>query len=193
MNQIASRRPSDDEFSSAYHGQLIHQVEGDCVLRVLHRQMFWLCELASHLSTEQIDRLHPPYGWTIRQVIEHCVDAERVFGYRMLRIAAGDTTALPGWNENEYADSRFGLGPFAGLVTELGQLRQANLNLLRRMVPRAWDRAAEVDGGMISVRAIAWVSAGHLQHHLRIVEKRCGTAVEAAIGTHPEGANSCAR
>ncbi len=174
MNRIASRRPSDDEWTSDYHGQLIRQVEGECILTILDRQMFWLCELASHLSTEQIDKIHPPYGWTVRQVMEHCADAERVFGYRMLRIAAGDTTSLPGWNENDYANSRFGLGTFAGLVTELGHLRQANLNLLRRIVPPAWDRAAEVDGGRITVRAIAWVAAGHLGHHLRIIEQRCG-------------------
>lgn len=174
MNRIASRRPHGDEYSSDYQRQLISQVEGECVLKVLDRQMFWLCELASHLSTEQIDKIHPPYGWTIRQVIEHCTDAERVFGYRMLRLAAGDTTSLPGWNENDYANAHFGLGTFSGLVTELGQLRQANVNLLRRIIPRAWDGAANVDGGRITVRAIAWVSAGHLQHHLRIVEKRCG-------------------
>lgn len=173
MNRIASRRPSDDQWTSEYHGHLIRQVEGECILTILDRQMFWLCELASHLSTEQIDKVHPPYGWTVRQVFEHCADAERVFGYRMLRIAAGDTTSLPGWNENDYADSRFGLGTFSGLVSELGYLRQANLNLLRRIVPRAWDRAAEVDGARITVRAIAWVAAGHLQHHLRIIETRC--------------------
>lgn len=181
MNRNASRRPDPAEFKSEYHGQMIRQVEGDCILKIMDRQMFWLCELASHLSTEQIDKLHPPYGWTIRQVIEHCADAERVFGYRMLRIAAGDTTSLPGWNENDYANSRFGLGTFAGLVGELGYLRQANLSLLRRIVPRAWDRAAEVDGGRITVRSIAWVAAGHLQHHLRIVEQRCGTATEQAL------------
>jgi hypothetical protein len=180
MKRIASRRPNRDEFTSDYHENLICQVEGDCILKVLDRQMHWLCELASHLSTEQIDKIHPPYGWTVRQVIEHCADAERVFGYRMLRLAAGDTTNLPGWRENDYADSRFGLGTFAGLVSELGQLRQANVNLLRRIIPGAWDRAAECDGAKINVRAIAWVSAGHLQHHLRIVEKRCGVDLQQA-------------
>lgn len=181
MNRIASRRPNEDEFSAPYHGQLIEQIHGDCVLTVLDRQLFWLCELASHLSTEQHDKIHPPYGWTIRQVFEHCADAERVFGYRMLRLAAGDETSLPGWDENEYAASRFGLGTFSGLVSEIGYLRQSNLVLLRRIVPRAWDRSGTVDGGRISVRAIAWLTAGHLQHHLQIVEKRCGIQVARSL------------
>ena len=183
MNRIASRRPSRTEFTSDYHEGLIEQVQGDCVLHALDRQLFWLCELASHLSTEQIDKIHPPYGWTVRQVFEHCADAERVFGYRMLRLAAGDSTPLPGWSENDYADARFGLGTFSGLVSEMGQLRQANVNLLRRILPQAWDRAAEVDGGRINVRAIAWVAAGHLQHHLRIVEKRCGISLPCSDGS----------
>ncbi len=181
MNRFASRRPQTNEYTADYHRQLIEQVEGECVLRVLENQMFWLCELASHLSTEQIDKIHPPYGWTIRQVFEHCADAERVFGYRMLRLAAGDETALPGWNENEYADSRFGLGNFGSLVSEIGVLRQANLLLLRRIVPNRWDLAAEVDGGRVTVRAIAWIAAGHLQHHLSIVEKRCQIMVARSM------------
>lgn len=176
MNRIASRRPNENDLTSDYHKQLVDQITGDCVLSVLQRQRDWLCELASHISTDQIDTIHPPFGWTIRQVFAHCVDAERIFGYRMLRIAAGDKMSLAGWDENQYAASRFGLGTFTGLMSELDFLRQANLNLLRRIVPRSWDLAAEVDGSLISVRGLAWVTAAHLQHHFRIVEKRCGIA-----------------
>ena len=112
MNRTASRRPEANEYTSEYHKKLIDQVAGDCVLSVLESQLLWLSELASHLGTEQVDKIHAPYGWTLRQVLEHCADAERVFGYRMLRLAAGDETSLPAWNENDYADSRFGLGTF---------------------------------------------------------------------------------
>lgn len=186
MNRIASRRPCENEFTSEYHRNLIDQVAGECILQILDQQMFWLCELASHLSTEQIDKIHPPYGWTIRQVIEHCADAERVFGYRMLRIAAGDPTGLPGFDENLYADSRFGLGTFAGLITELGSLRQANLLLLRRIVPKAWDRSGQVDGQTVTVRSLAWLAAGHLQHHLRIIENRCGIELKLEPAAKPD-------
>ena len=183
MNHSASRRPEAHETTSEYHRELIDKVAGDCVLPVLESQLSWLSELASHLSTEQVDKIHPPYGWTLRQVLEHCADAERVFGYRMLRLAAGDETSLPGWNENDYADSRFGLGTFGGLVSEMDLLRQANVLLLRRIVPLAWDRATEVDGGRVTVRAIAWIAAGHLQHHLLIVEKRSGFTVAGSVAS----------
>jgi len=177
MTQISSRRPETTEVGTEYQQGLIDQLDGHCCLVILEDQLFWICELASHLCTEQIDKVHAPYGWSVRQVIEHCIDAERVFGYRMLRIAAGDATPLPGWDENAYAESRFGLGNFSGLIAEFGFLRQANLQLLRRIVPASWDAAAEADGACITVRAIAWLTAGHLRHHLTIVEKRCGITV----------------
>lgn len=95
-----------------------------------------------------------------------------------MRLAAGDQTELPGWDENAYADARFGLGNFVHLVTELGSLREANLMLLRRLVPAAWDGSAICDSQRVSVRALAWIAAGHLQHHLQIVEKRCDVSTE---------------
>ncbi len=179
----ASRRPASDELSSDYHHELVDKVVGDCAIGVLQDQNYWLCELASSLSTEQIDRIQQPYGWTIRQVFEHCANAERVFGYRIMRFAAGDATDLPGWDENAYAESRFGLGNLVHLITELGALRQANLMLLRRLIPQAWDRTGTADGKRVSVRVLAWMAAGHLQHHLAIVEKRCGISVDR----HPPG------
>jgi hypothetical protein len=178
MNRIASRRPLPDEFSAdpstaTYTRGLVDGVDGDCVLDILHQQLWWLCELGSHLCTEQVDRVHKPYQWTVRQVFEHCANAERVFGYRMLRIAAGDQTPLVGFDENAYAASRFGLGNFTQLVNEIAALRQATELLLRRIVPKAWERSTEVNGNRMTTRAIAWVAAGHLRHHFTIVEKRC--------------------
>ena len=182
------RRPTETElrddpaWGHAYHRELIRRVPGDCVLEVLEGQLFWLCELSGHLSTEQVDRVHPPYGWTIRQVFEHVADAERVFGERMMRIASGDPLDLPNWDENACADSRFGLGGFGHLVSEIAVLRQANLLLLRRVVPKAWDRVGKVNGQPLSLRAAAWFTAGHLSHHFEIVEGRCGLRVRRTGG-----------
>lgn len=182
MNSFVSRRPQSSEFTSDYHSMLIGKVDGDCVLSALDNQLHWLCELAGSISTEQTDKIHAPYQWTIRQVFEHCADAERVFGYRMLRFAAGDTTPLPGWRENDYADSRFGLGNLSHLVAELADLRKANTALLRRIIPAAWDRRGEADGTSVSVRATAWIAAGHLHHHMDIIEQRCGIRVARGPG-----------
>lgn len=149
------------------------RVEGECVLKVLSDQLYWMCELGGSLSAELVDRVHSPYAWTVRQVVEHCADAERIFGDRMLRIAAGDSTNLPSWDENAYADARFGLGNLSHLISELGSLRQANLMLLGRIIPAAWNRVGNVDSQPITPRGIAWLAAGHVQHHFEIIEKRC--------------------
>ena len=178
MSTFASRRPERDELSSDYHRGLIAKVQDDCVITAMEKQQYWLCELASSLSTAQVDMIHKPYGWTIRQVMEHCANAERVFGYRMLRFAAGDATELPGWAENDCADEKFGLGNFGHIVTEMGALRQSNLMLLRRIQPNCWDRSGIADGNRVNVRSIAWLSAGHLQHHLEIIEKRTGVTAD---------------
>lgn len=168
-----SRRPSAEDLSVSGHWSYVEGVKGDCVLKVLSDQLYWICELSGCLSAELVDRIHAPYAWTVRQAVEHCVDAERIFGDRMLRIAAGDPTNLPAWDENAYADARFGLGNLSHLISELGNLRQANLLLLGRIIPTAWSRVGRVDSHPITPRGIAWLAAGHLQHHFEIIEQRC--------------------
>lgn len=178
MSRIASRRPDESEMSSELHRRLVQRLQGECVVKLLGDQMYWLCELASHLSTEQIDKVHRPYAWTVRQVVEHCVNTERFLGMCLMRIAAGDRSPIQGFDHVAYADSRFGLGNFSGLVTEWGHLRQSNVVFLRRLVPVAWDRQGKIDGDVLSARSVAWLIAGHLQHHLSIVEERCRLSVQ---------------
>ena len=180
MSTLVSGRCQPHEISADYHRGLIEATPGSDVLAVLQEQRAWLQQVASAVSPDQVDQVHAPYGWTIRQVLAHCADAERVFGYRMLRYAAGDPTELPGWDENFYADSRFGLGNFEHLVSELDQLRQTNLLLLQRIEPACWDRSGVAEGKRLSVRALAWLTAGHLRHHLLIVQKRLGSG---AVGS----------
>ena len=181
--RFASRRPTetdlagDPNLGTEQQRQWIRQLPGDCAVAVLDGQLHWLCELSSSLSTEQLDRVDPPHRWTVRQVFEHCADAERVFGERMMRVSAGDQTDLPTWDEDAYAERRFGLGNFVHLVNELAALRQANVFLLRRVVPAAWDRVGSVGGRPISLRGLAWITAGKWQHHFETVERRCGVSV----------------
>lgn len=169
-----SRRCEPTEMSSEYHRMMLERTPGVDVLRVLLEQRAWLASIAAAISTDQVDTIHAPYRWTIRQVLSHIAEGERVFGYRILRIAAGDPTPLPGWDENAYAAARYGLGNFDNLVDEIDLLRQANLRLLKRLSPICWDRVGSVSGHQVSVRALAWLTAAHLRHHLKIVQQRLG-------------------
>ncbi|MEM6690970.1 MAG: DinB family protein [Planctomycetota bacterium] len=164
--------------SSEYHRGLVAKVPGDDVLKVLEDQMFWLCELASYLSTDQVDQIHPKYSWTIRQVMAHVIESERVFAFRLQHAAAGDKKPLPGFDQDEYAEARYGLGPFSNLITELAHLRKATLMMLARIKPKCWNQRITADSAEITLRGLAWVLAGHLHHHFEIIENRCGFQVQ---------------
>ena len=128
-------------------------------------------------------QLHDPYTWTIRQVIGHLIDAERVFAYRALRFAMGDATPLPGFDQDAYvAAADYSQVPLQNLAEEMFMLRQANLGMFLRFSDKGWASSGEADGKSMSVRALAYVMVGHVRHHLRIIEKR---VTQASAGSGP--------
>jgi hypothetical protein len=105
----------------------------------------------------------------------HLSDAERIMAYRALRVARGDQTPLPGFDETLYAPQSGADGqPLAALVTELSHVRQATLDLFRHLPPEAWTRRGTASGHPVSVRSLAWIIAGHERHHLATLEERYG-------------------
>lgn len=117
--------------------------------------------------------VHPPYTWELRQVLHHIADAERIFGYRMLRIARGDQTPLEGFDENSYADTTLELDcSLADVITEFANLRQANLIALKSLPQPAWNRRGTSSGARITVRGLAYILVGHVRHHERALRKR---------------------
>lgn len=129
--------------------------------------------LLRDVSDAEANRLHPPYTWTIRQVLGHVIDAERIFGYRALRLARADATPLPGFDENAYAEAaNFNDHPLASLLTEYEAVRCGHVLMFAHFPAAAWDRRGEVNGNVISVSELAQVIVGHERHHLAIVRKR---------------------
>jgi len=177
MNQASadlSQRPTEQDCSE-YHIGLINRVPDGDILELLTSQLSELQGFADAIPASEADVVHIPYGWTVRQVIEHSLDAERVFGYRALRFAAGDQTDLPGWDENMFADCGYGSGAdISTLAQEFSAVRAANIALLNRLIPEAWDRRGTADGNPVTVRVLAWLMAGHWMHHQQILRKRLG-------------------
>lgn len=167
-------RPASAEYAP-YYGKYIDLVPEDDILGVLESQLDEVKALLRSIPESQTDVLHAPYTWTIKQVVSHLIDGERIFGYRLLRIGRGDTIALPGFDENVYAKTagveRLSL---SDLASELESVRRATLSLLRNMPDEAWPRRGVANNNPISVRALAWVIAGHVRHHVAIVRKRLG-------------------
>jgi hypothetical protein len=116
---------------------------------------------------------YAPGKWSVKEVVQHCTDAERIFAYRALRIGRGDTTPLPGWDEQAYAPiSAANDRPLDELLRELETVREASVTLFEGLPADAWTRAGTANGSPASVRALAWITAGHLLHHLDILQDR---------------------
>lgn len=167
-------RPVSTEYAPFYHGYIQEIPESD-ILSVLQTQLDDISQFWRSIPESAATLIHPPYTWKIRQVLEHLADGERIFGYRLLRIARGDTTPLPGFDENFYAEaSEEQPWPLTDIVKSFEALRQANLLLIRNLADAAWDRAGTASGSRVSVRALAWILAGHVRHHDRILRQRLG-------------------
>lgn len=168
------RRPSNDECFD-YHRDYVAAVPDGNILETLEQQAKSATEFIESLPAEQFEIVHAPFGWSVRTVLEHCCDAERVFGYRALRFATGDLTDLPGWDENHYAACGYGNAEDnMAIASEFSALRTANVRLLRRLSPFAFNNIGTADGRKMSVRTITWLMAGHWIHHEVILRKRLG-------------------
>jgi hypothetical protein len=108
-----------------------------------------------------------------REVLGHIVDTDCVFGHRAFCISRGEQQPLPGFDQNEYmAASDFDKRPLADLVSEFAVVREANLLALRRLTDSDWDRTGTASGHPVSVRALAFMMAGHVRHHLQMLQNR---------------------
>ncbi|HWK90182.1 MAG TPA: DinB family protein, partial [Longimicrobium sp.] len=139
----------------------------------LRRQMEEAAALARGLSAEQAAHRYAEGKWSIKQVLGHVIDAERIFAYRLLRIGRGDATPLPGFDENPYVDAaNFDARTAADLAAELEHVRQSTLDLLRHLDDGALARRGTASGFEVSARALAWIIAGHMHHHLALIRER---------------------
>jgi uncharacterized damage-inducible protein DinB len=172
--------PADGEYAPFYAGY-VAAVAGVDLRPFLTRQLDRLDAACGALSDADALARYAPGKWSIKEVLGHLADVERIFTYRTLRIARGDTTPLPGFDENAYvvaagADGR----SLDSLREELRQVRAATLSLLDSVAPDAWERRGTASGAEVSVRALAHMAAGHVEHHLGILRERYGLAVPAA-------------
>jgi len=145
------------------------------VLAVLETQAAEVHRLAAAVPAKSETLRYAPGKWSIREVVGHVADAERVFGYRAFCISRGEQTPLPGFDEGRYvAESGFDERTLAELVREFTAVREANLAVLRRLEGRAWERIGNANGSPVSVRALAFIMAGHVRHHCGILRSRYG-------------------
>jgi hypothetical protein len=175
---MISGRPSDNEFAT-YAKTDIDLVTGDDAVGALTAQGKEVAALLESLAEESIrGRRYAPGKWTVKEVIGHLIDDERIFAYRALCLARGDTRPLPGFDENEYvAATGFESRTLASLIDEYRSVRAATLALFENLTAKEWARRGIVNGYEVSVRGLAFHMAGHELHHLRMLREKYLTEV----------------
>jgi len=167
-------RPDASEYAPFYHGYVSSVPDGN-IVELLRSGGRELLEAIGRIPEDRGGYRYGPEKWSIREVIGHLIDAERIFSYRALRVARGDRTPLAGFEENSYvktagSDAR----TIADLARELAAVRESTVLLFESMPDEAWGRSGIASENEVSMRALAYIVAGHSRHHLRILRERYG-------------------
>lgn len=174
-------RPDASEYL-AYYGKYIEKVPDGDVLAALREQLDETLALVRGLPEEQGGHVYAPGKWSIRGVIQHVIDAERIFAYRALRISRGDRTPLASFDENAYADiANADARTLADLAEELEHVRLGNLALFRSLGDEALARRGIASDAEVSARALVWIIAGHERHHVALLRERYLPGLTAAV------------
>ena len=165
-------RPAADEFAP-YFGRYIALVpEGD-VRNHMRTQLHETIALLSGVTDAKGEQAYGAGKWTLKEVLLHMADTERVMTYRLLRIARADKTPLPGFEQDEWVPhSCANRRSMASLLMEFAAVRASTLQLMDSMPDEAWGRIGTASGHSISARALAHIAAGHERHHLAIIRER---------------------
>lgn len=171
---MQSGRPADTEYAPFYAGYVALVPEAD-VLAALVAQKGEIEALFARVPPERELSTYAEGKWTLREVLGHLVDGERVFGHRAFCISRGEIAPLPSFDQNAYvAASAYRTVPLRELVRELLAVRDANLVALSRMPDAGWERRGTVSGWAVTVRALATIMVGHVRHHAILLRQRYG-------------------
>jgi hypothetical protein len=172
MSKLSMPRPGPDESAAFYHGY-IAAVPGEEIGTYLEAQLGELERLLAPLDDARARWRYAPGKWSVKEVVGHLADTERIFGYRLLRVGRGDATPLPGFDENAYVPAAdFDVRPLASVLRELRSVRESTITLANGLPASAWTRRGQASGAVISARALAYIIVGHLTHHARVLRER---------------------
>jgi hypothetical protein len=172
MPHVTLERPADSEYAPYQAGYVASVPEGD-IFEILSRQRTEFPAFVNSFGEERGTHRYAPGKWTVKEMIGHVNDTERVFSYRALRFARGDETPLASFEQDEYVpEGHFNARTLASLAEEFSHLRTATLDLYFHLDADALARRGSASGFVVSVRAMAYVIAGHVAHHERILKER---------------------
>jgi uncharacterized damage-inducible protein DinB len=166
------KRPLENEYAHYYHGY-ISKVKDDDIIKVLEEQLQITTSLFNSLSIENENYRYTAGKWNVKEVLGHVIDAERVFSFRALAFARGETQKLPGFDQEPYVNNAdFSKRILQSLKEEYENLRRANLALFKSFSEEMLDRKGIASNNEVTVRALIFIIAGHEKHHLDILKEK---------------------
>lgn len=167
-----TNRPDATEYAP-YYGKYVSLVPDADILASLSEQLGETLALLQSIPEAQADFRYAPDKWSIRELVGHLIDTERIFAYRALRFARNDQTPIEGFEQDDYIrHASFDNYPLAELTSEFAHVRHASISLFKHLDRDAWTRKGTASDNEVSVRALAYIIAGHELHHLEILRSR---------------------
>ncbi len=165
-------QPQPDEYNPYYH-KYISLVDTEDIVGALTAQAGQTVAILSGLPENMGDHSYAPGKWTIKQLLGHIIDSERIFAYRALRIARNDPKPMEGFEQDDYVrNGGFEHCTLNGLIEEFQAVRRSTVLLFAHMHADACERRGIANQNEVSVRALAWIIAGHELHHKQILKEK---------------------
>ena len=170
--KTAITRPVSGEYAPYYEKYIALVPEGD-IVATLAQQLDTTLELLESIDESQANKRYAADKWSIKEVVGHLIDGERVFVYRAMRFARNDQTPLPGFEQDDYVrNARFDGRQLTDLAQEFEYVRRGTIQLLASLNEEAWARRGTANDNEVSVRALAYIMAGHEAHHVQVLKTR---------------------
>ena len=172
MKSFNVGKPEETEYLPYYGGYISLVQDGD-ILSALGNQLQETLALLQSIPEERAGFRYAPGKWSIKELVGHVIDGERVFAYRALRFARNDQTPVPGYEQDDYIrEASFDDRTLADLAAEFSSVRQSSLFLFKHLSEEAWTRRGTANDSEVSVRALAYIIAGHELHHREILRTK---------------------
>ena len=170
--KASETKPAKSEFLPYYERYIALVPDGD-VISTLASQLTETQSLLRVLPASVATYRYAPDKWSVNEVVGHMIDSERIFAERALRFARNDATPIPGFEQDDYVrNATFDAYPLSELASELETVRQSTIFFFRHLDEEAWSRRGQANNAEVSVRALAYIIAGHELHHREILKTR---------------------
>ena len=172
MSQAAATKPAPTEHAPEYSTYLSLVPDGD-IIQTLEQQIENSLSVLQNIPSDKANFRYAPDKWSVKELLGHLIDSERIFSYRALSFARNDQTSLPGYDQDDYVrEGHFDTRNLADMVEEFATVRRATIQLFRPLNETEWLRHGKANENDVSVRALAYIIAGHELHHMGVLRSR---------------------